>query len=191
MSIFINQCRALVAVLFLVALNLPFNAALAQEFDDGTYTYAGADINFISMDALNATYNPINMRARLGVILLPDLIPVLALESHFGFGLTDDTNTFDGQDITFGVNYYVGVYARASHEVADFVSVYGLLGAAVAQLNGDTIFVQDDTKSSLSFGLGAIFKAPLDIDVDVEVMQLIGSDVFDIYMVSLGASYKF
>ncbi|WP_455223150.1 outer membrane beta-barrel protein [Kaarinaea lacus] len=187
------QSRKLLTVLSFCIFNafyISANYASAQE-EDGGYTYAGADVNFMNLDALNATYNPINMRAKLGVILLPDLIPVLALETHFGFGLTNDTNTFNGQDIELGVDYYVGIYARASHEVADFVSVYGLLGAAVAQLDGDTLFVKDDTKSSLSYGLGAIFKAPLDIDVSIEVMQLIGSDVYDVYMASLGASYKF
>jgi opacity protein-like surface antigen len=180
----------LLAILFSYALGLFANYAFAQE-DDGSYTYAGADVNFTSIDALGVTYNPINMRAKLGVILLPDLIPVLAFESQFGFNVTDDVNTINGQKITLSLNYYIGMYARASHEVADFVSVYGLLGFAVAQMDGDVAFLQDDTQSSLSFGLGAIFKAPLDIDVGVEVMQLVSGDAYDIYMASLGASYKF
>ena len=189
----VNPFRKVLAALSFLVICFPVNYALAQaqDDDDENYTYAGADLNFTSMDALGATYNPINMRAKLGVILLPDIIPVLAFESQFGFELTDDTNTVNGQAVSLRIDYYIGVYARASHEVVDYVSVYGLLGFAVAQLGGDTLLLQDDTQSSLSFGLGAIFKAPLDIDVNVEVMQLINAGAFDIYMASLGASYKF
>lgn len=193
MSSLFFQSRKLLAVLSFCVFSVLFlsaNSASAQE-DDGSYTYAGLDVNYMNMDALNATYNPINMRAKLGAIILPDTIPVLSFESQFGFGLTNDTNTINGVNVTLGVDYYVGIYARASHEVADFVSVYGLLGAAVAQLDGETLFVQDDTSSSLSYGLGAIFNAPYDIGVDIEIMQLINSDSFDIFMASIGASYKF
>ncbi|HEY5601907.1 MAG TPA: porin family protein [Gammaproteobacteria bacterium] len=153
--------------------------------------YAGADLNFSSMDALGVTYNPINMRAKVGVILFPDRIPVVAVESHFGFDVTDDSNTVNGQNVSLSINYYAGIYARATHEFSDYVSVYGLLGIAVAQLDGDTIFLQDDTQSSLSYGLGAAYKAPLDIYINLEIMQLIDADAFSISMASLGASYKF
>lgn len=187
----VYQSRKILSMLGLYVLLFSANYAVAQEEEVEKYTYAGADLNFSSMDALGVTYNPINMRAKLGVILLPDIIPVLALETHFGFDLADDTNTVNGQNVSLSINYYISLYARASHEVADFVSVYGLLGFAVAQLNGDTGFLRDDTQSSLSYGVGAIFNAPLGIGVNVEVMQLINADAFDIFMASLGASYKF
>jgi opacity protein-like surface antigen len=187
----VYQCGKILSMLGLYVLLFSANYAAAQEEEVEKYTYAGADLNFSSMDALGVTYNPINMRAKLGVILLPDIVPVLAMETHFGFDLADDANTVNGQNVSLSINYYISLYARASHEVADFVSVYGLLGFAVAQLNGDTGFLQDDTQSSLSYGLGVIFKAPLDIGVNVEVMQLINADAFDIYMASLGASYNF
>lgn len=37
------------------------------------------------------TYSPLTMRARLGLTILPDFFPVISLESHLGFDLTDDT----------------------------------------------------------------------------------------------------
>ena len=178
----------LLAVVTVAVLSLLSHSAYAR---DDSYTYAGVDLNYSNLRALGATYNPINMRAKLGVILLPDIIPVLAFETQFGFDLTDDTNTINGRDISLSINYYVGFYARASHDVADFVSVYGLLGLAAAQLEGNTIFLEDDTETGFSFGLGAIFKLPLDIDGSIEVMQLVNGDAFEIYMASIGASYKF
>lgn len=175
----------MVAVAFLA---LPSQSAYAR---DDSYTYAGADLNYTNLSALGATFNPINMRAKLGVVLLPDIIPVLAFESQFGFDLTDDTNTINGRDVSLSINYFVGFYARASFDVADFASIYGLLGMAAAQLDGNTIFLEDDTETGFSFGLGATFKMPLGIDANIEVMQLVNGDAFEIYMASIGASYKF
>ncbi len=172
----------------LVVLALQSRPAYAL---DDSYTYAGLDVNYTNMKALGVTYNPINLRAKLGVLLMPDIIPALAFESQFGIDATDDTNTFNGTDVTLGINYYIGFYLRASFDVADFASIYGLLGMSAAQLNGDTIFLEDDTESGFSYGLGFTFGLPFDIDGSIEVMQLVNGNAFDIYMASIGASYKF
>lgn len=183
-----RRFRSLLVVVVMAVIALLSHSAYAR--DDG-YTYAGVDLNYTNLQALGATYNPINMRAKLGVVLLPDIIPVLAFETQFGFDLTDDTNTINGRDVSLSINYFVGFYARASYDVADFVSIYGLLGMAAAQLDGNTIFLEDDTETGFSFGLGASFTMPLDIDANIEVMQLVNGNAFEIYMASIGASYKF
>ncbi|WP_455219084.1 outer membrane beta-barrel protein [Kaarinaea lacus] len=175
-------------VVFVAVVALLSHSAYAR---DDSYTYAGADVNYSNLRALGVTYNPINLRAKLGVVLLPDIIPVLAFETQFGFDLTDDTNTINGRDVSLSINYFVGFYARASYDFGDIASIYGLLGLAAAQLDGDTIFLEDDTETGLSFGLGATFAMPFDIDANIEVMQLVNGDAFEIYMASIGASYKF
>ena len=171
-----------------IVFTLQSNSAFAR---DDNYTYAGADLNYSNLRALGETYNPINLRGKLGVVLLPDIIPVLAFETQFGFDLTEDTNTINGEEISLSINYYVGFYARLSYDIADFVSVYGLLGMAAAQLDGNTILLQDDTETGFSYGLGFMFGLPFDIDGSIEVMQLVNGDAFEIYMASIGASYKF
>jgi hypothetical protein len=183
-----RQFRLLLVILAVVILMLQAQSALAQEDD---YTYAGVDLNYSNLDALGVTYNPITMRAKLGVVLLPDIVPLFAFETQFGVDIADDTNTINGQPVSLGINYYVGFYARASYEFADVASVYGLLGLSAAQLYGNVILLGDDTETGLSFGLGATFSLPFDIDGSIEVMQLVNGDYFDIYMASIGASYKF
>ena len=179
----------LAAVAGIAVIALQPKSVLA--FEDGTYTYAGLDVNYINMEAMGVTYNPVNLRGKLGVLMLPDIIPALAFESQFGVDLTEATNTVNGTPVTLKLNYYVGFYARASYDVADFVSIYGLLGMAAAQLEGDTVFLEDDTETGFSFGLGFTFSLPFNIDGGIEVMQLVNGNAFDIYMASLGASYKF
>jgi hypothetical protein len=182
-----RQFRLLLVILAVVILMLQAQSALAQEDD---YTYAGVDLNYSNLDALGVTYNPITMRAKLGVVLLPDIVPLFAFETQFGVDIADDTNTINGQPVSLGINYYVGFYARASYEFADVASVYGLLGLSAAQLYGNVILLGDDTETGLSFGLGATFSLPFDIDGSIEVMQLVNGDYFDIYMASICASYK-
>ncbi|MEJ2179244.1 MAG: outer membrane beta-barrel protein [Gammaproteobacteria bacterium] len=183
-----RQFRLLLVIPAAVILMLQAQLALAQDDD---YTYAGVDLNYSNLDALGVTYNPITLRAKLGVVLLPDIVPLFAFETQFGVDIADDTNTINGQPVSLGINYYVGFYARASYEFADVASVYGLLGLSAAQLYGNVILLGDDTETGLSFGLGATFSLPFDIDGSIEVMQLVNGDYFDIYMASIGASYKF
>ena len=183
-----KHCGGLLAVVAVAVLMTLSQAAYAR---DDNYTYAGADVSYSNLSALGTTFNPINLRAKLGVALLPDTIPVLAFETQFGFDLTDDTNTINGRDISLSINYFVGFYARLSYDIADFVSVYGLLGMAAAQLDGNTIFLEDDTETGFSYGLGFMFTLPFDIDGSIEVMQLVNGNAFDIYTASIGASYKF
>ena len=183
-----RQFRLLLVIPAVVILMLQVQSALAQDDD---YTYAGVDLNYSSLDALGVTYNPITVRAKLGVVLLPDIVPLFAFETQFGVDIADDTNTINGQPVSLGINYYVGFYARASYEFADVASVYGLLGLSAAQLYGNVILLGGDTETGLSFGLGATFNLPFDIDGSIEVMQLVNGDYFDIYMASIGASYKF
>ena len=188
MGILNKRFRSLLIVVTITVFTLLSHSAFAR---DDNYTYAGADLNYSNMRAFGETFNPINLRAKLGVALLPDTIPVLAFETQFGIDVTEDTNTINGADVSLSINYYVGFYARLSYDIADFVSVYGLLGLAAAQLDGDTLGLQDDTETGFSYGLGFMFGLPFDIDGSIEVMQLVSGDAFDIYMASLGASYKF
>lgn len=47
------------------------------------------------------TYSPLTLRARLGLTILPDFYPVVSLESHLGFDLTDDTQKVHYNDTSF------------------------------------------------------------------------------------------
>lgn len=179
-------------VCFLIAAIMVLDSptSLAQEEDEEKVTYIGADFSFASMDAGGQTYSPVTLRGRLGLVVLPDLVPALSFEGHIGVDITDDSNTVNGNIVTLRLNNYAGMYARASQQVVDIVTVYGLLGFSAVQLKGDTQFLKGDTETGLSFGAGATFALPFDIDGYVEAMQLVNGDAFDIYTFSIGVSYK-
>ncbi|MGD8558643.1 MAG: outer membrane beta-barrel protein [Gammaproteobacteria bacterium] len=161
-----------------------------QQEEEEKDTYIGVDFGVASIDALDQTYSPVTMRGRLGLVVLPDLVPTLSVEAHVGFDVTDDTNTVNGTDVTLQLNNFAALYARASQPVADIITVYGLLGFSATQLQGGQGFLEDRTQTGLSFGAGALFSLPYDIDGFVEAMQLVKGDVFEIYAFSIGISYK-
>jgi len=187
-SICRHWSNLLLVLAVIIVVNTP-NIALAAEEEEKD-TYAGVDLNVMALNALGKTYTPLNLRAKLGLVMFPDLIPVLSFESHFGFNLTDSVNNVDGQDVTLWVHNYVGAYARASFELQDAINLYGLLGAAVIQLKGDTGPLKKDTESGISLGFGANFGLPFGMDGNVEIMQLVNGSSYDIYMLSIGVSYK-
>jgi hypothetical protein len=177
---------------FVVAAGIVLHSgrSAAQEEEGEKDIYAGADISFASLSAKGETFSPITLRGRLGLVVLPDLEPTLSVEAHFGFDVTDDTSKINGNDVTLRLNNYVAAYGRASQQVLEKMSVYGLLGFSAVQLQGNTEAIGDDTATGLSFGVGAMLGLPYDIDGYVEVMQLVNGDAFDIYTFSIGVSYK-
>ena len=67
---------SLLKIVAVIVFALQSHSAFAR---DDNYTYAGADLNYSNLRALGETYNPINLRGKLGVVLLLDIIPVLVL----------------------------------------------------------------------------------------------------------------
>lgn len=174
----------------LTVFNVQNTFAAQEEEETEKATYIGVDFSFASLSALDQTFSPVTVRTRLGFVALPDMIPTLSFEGHIGFDITDDSNTINGIPVTFRLNNYAAMYARASQQVADIVTVYGLLGYSAVQLKGDTQYLKHDTATGLSFGAGAMFSLPFDIDGYVEAMQLVNGDSFDVYTFSIGVSYK-
>lgn len=178
---------------FVVAAGIVLHSersAAAQEEQGEKDIYGGVDISFANLSAKDETFSPITLRGRLGLVVLPDLEPKLSFEAHFGFDVTDDTARINGNDVTLRLNNYVAAYGRASQQVLEKMSVYGLLGFSAVQLQGNTEAIGDDTATGLSFGVGAMLGLPYDIDGYVEIMQLVNGDAFDIYTFGIGISYK-
>ena len=164
--------------------------ALAAEEPDEKDVYIGADLNMMAINVGSESLNTLNMRLKVGLDMFPDIIPMLSLESHFGFDFTEDSATINGFDANLHLNHYIGLYVKASHEIEEVVRFYGLLGFAAAQLQGDTFVLKDDTATGLSFGVGAGFFLPFDLEGTVEVMQLVNSDAYDVLMFSIGVNYR-
>ncbi|NOZ54406.1 MAG: porin family protein [Gammaproteobacteria bacterium] len=175
-----------------LAVALPVIAAEEDKLKDA---YIGADVSFIGLDVEGVTYSPVATRIRLGIDLLTDVKPKVSIESHFGFNITEETNTIQvsgtATDATLTLNYYLGLYARASMDVSDTITAYGLLGFTSAQISGDTLLLSNgDTESGLSLGVGGLVQLPFGIDGFVEVMQLVNGDNFDALAISVGILRK-
>lgn len=162
----------------------------AQEEEEEKDVYLGADLSFAAISVGNQSLNTLNARFKVGLDMFPDLIPLLTLESHFSLDLTEDTATINGTDATLHINNYIGLYVKASHEIEDVVAFYGLLGFSAAQMQGDTFVLKDDTATGLSFGVGAGFGLPFDLEGTVEIMQLVNSDAYDVLLFSFGINYR-
>lgn len=164
--------------------------ALAANEPEEKDVYLGTDLSLAVINVENESLNTVNMRLKLGLDMFPDLIPMLSLESHFGFDFTEDTATINGSDATLHINNFIGLYAKASHEIEDIITFYGLLGFAASQMQGDTFVLEDDTATGLSFGIGAGFGLPLDLEGTIEIMQLVNSDAYDVLLFSFGVNYR-
>ena len=189
MNILMNNKLSMYLLVFAIAaLNVaPAFAANEPEPKD---VYVGADISFANISVEGESLSTMNMRLKLGLEMFPDLIPVLSLESHFGFDLTDDSANINGVDASLHLNNYLGLYVRASHEFEDVATIYGLVGFAAALLNGDTFAIDDENETSASLGFGATFDMPFDLGGNIEVTQVVTGDAFDVLTLSFGVSYK-
>ena len=184
--------RQIIKIFLSIAILIPVvtNVALAAKEPKEKDVYLGADLNFVSLKIGSESLSVTNMRAKVGLVMFPDLIPQLSLESHFGFDLAEDSVTINGTDANLYLNNYLGLYIKASHEFEDVMSVYGLLGFSAAQIKGDTFVLQDRDATSPSIGFGAGFGMPFGLEGNVELMQLISSDKFDVLLLSIGVSKK-
>jgi len=185
---FIGKCRPLFLSVILCGINI-FSAVYAAEEEEKD-VYLGATFDTAAINVGGESLNTMNMRVRLGLDMFTEIIPMISLESHFGFDLTDDSANINGTDASLHLNSYIGLYMKASHEIEDVVKFYGLVGFAATQLKGDTFVLQDDTVTGLSFGVGAGFNLPFNFEGTVELMQLVNGDPYDVLLFSLGINYR-
>lgn len=164
--------------------------SMAAEEPEDKDVYMGADLNLTAINVGSESLNTLNLRFKLGLDMSTDIIPLLSMESHFGFDITEDSTTVNNVEANLHVNHYIGLYLKASHEIEDVVRFYGLIGFAAAQMQGDVFVLEDEIATSLSYGLGAGFQMPFDLEGTVEIMQLIKSDSYDVMMFSLGINYR-
>ena len=156
--------------------------------------YVGLDMNFVSMDVAGATFAPMTARGRIGLTILADSNPMISLESHMGFDITDDTQRVQGTPVTLELDTYVGLYVRGDLLIGDRGSAYLSLGMASAQISGPVGtggLPNDDTESSLSFALGGSYVLPWwGLTTFVEVTQIVNGDNLSITGIGFGVSTK-
>jgi opacity protein-like surface antigen len=153
--------------------------------------YVGMDVTMATLDISNATFAPTTLRGRLGLTILPEMVPAISLESHLGFGVTDDTQTIQGADVTLKLATYLGFYVRGDFKVMEDATAYLLLGMASAQLSGPLGsggLPNDDTEAGYSYGVGATYQLPWDLKAYLEYASIVDGDNFTVTGIGLGVT---
>lgn len=175
------------ALFILLIFSALFVAPLSHAEDS---TYMGLDVTSATLDIGNVSYSPTTMRARIGLTILPDMVPAISLESHVGFSVVDDTQKISGTDVTVKLTTYLALYARGDFHLGKSASIYLLLGAASAQLSGPFGSVSglpnDDTESGYSYGVGASYKLPWKMKLYLEYNNFVDGNSFSVSGVGLG-----
>lgn len=170
------------------------------------------------MNGGTASFAPMTLRARLGLTILPDLFPIISLESHLGFDVSEDKQTVSYTEYTetstrvdsaapviinnvspdesvntaVRLDNYIGLYARADFPIIEQARVHLLLGWASAQFAGVGRYglPDDDTESSISYSVGGDYQLPWDMKGFFEYTQIISGSHYDVRGFGLGVTIE-
>jgi len=190
-------------------------ASFQSAYAEKSGTYIGFDFSNVIVNFPQAVTTPEwqhterMARARIGVMLLPDIFPGLALESQLAMGASPETVNFPSTDPVVGqldrklqLETVIGLYIRGDMYNDSDTSVYGLLGIASAQSSSrhvDKLGVTDgirepETQTGISFGLGFTYAFSTTTSMQVEYMSVVRkqSEVgFDVRSASVGFNFAF
>ena len=124
----------------------------------------------------------------------------VGFEGRIGVGISDDD--VSGFDPVLGdisleleVDTVFGIYLVGQTTTDSAVSVYGIIGFTQADFSGDIdggILGSDsfsEDESDLSYGFGANFDVSDKMSLNIEFMQYLDTDDFDVSAVSLGVLF--
>lgn len=157
-------------------------------------TYLGLDVNTATLDISGVSYTPVTLRGRLGVTILPEMVPAISLESQMGFALNEDSQTINGSPVSVKLATYLGFYVRGDFKVMNSATAYVLLGMATAQLSGpfgsSGNLPNDDTEAGYSYGVGVSYQIPWDMKAYVEYTSIVDGDSFAVSGIGLGVTRR-
>jgi opacity protein-like surface antigen len=145
-------------------------------------------------DGISETYNPTLLVGRFGRFLTPNL----SLEGRLGTGLEDDTYSlpaFGNRDVTLELESLFGLYGAAHFDMTKWFSVYGVLG--VSQVKGTASLPSfpglesTEDNSGFSYGIGADIGIGSRLALNIEYIQYLDMDDFDLGVANVGASFSF
>jgi len=190
---------------------LAFSNANAEK--SGTYVgfdFANMIVNFPqSVTTPEWKHTERMARARIGVVLMPDLFPGLALESHLAMGASEESVTYDSpnqqvgqRDVDLKLETIMALYLRSDFYSDNDTSMYGLLGLASAQSSSRHVDIPNDsdgitepeTQSGVSFGLGFTYAFSESVTMQMEYLSVVRKDSdlgFDVSGVSVGFNFAF
>ena len=122
--------------------------------------------------------------------------PYLAAEFRAGFGVTDDSTSFNSASLDLELDYLVGGYMVLGLPNESPVYPYAVIGATKGELSASATgpggsASASESESDISFGVGANLDLNKDFRINGEYMQYIDKDGGEISGVSIGFAVLF
>lgn len=167
--------------------------AISQPYGDyyAGAQYAQGDYND---DRLSANFEPSMVVGRFGKFFNPNV----ALEARLGLGLDEDTQFIPelGLDGKLELNALIGIYLTGHFNLTASSSLYAIVGSSRAEAEASApafpaVVGSTETESDLSYGVGANIGILNNIALNIEYMQYLDADHFDLSAVAVGVLVRF
>ncbi|MDT8453137.1 MAG: porin family protein [Gammaproteobacteria bacterium] len=177
----------------LVCSLLLFNQpATAQPYGDyyAGAQYAKADYN---EEGISASFEPSMVVGRFGKFFNPHV----AVEARLGLGLDEDIQFRPelGMDGKLELNSLIGVYLSGHLNLTASSSLYAIVGSSRAEAEASVpafpAVSSTETESDISYGVGANIGILNNIALNIEYMQYLDADHFDLSAIAVGALVRF
>lgn len=174
-------------LLFSIFFSLP-SIADTERKADLVIQYATADYD----DDLASGIDPTAIVFRF----VPATDNLFGYEGRLGLGISEGSDTIDSAfgrgELEVDVHTLLGLYLNTRSSIGDLVSVYGVIGFSWVRYDlifNDTPLLYAEDESGLSYGFGIDLGKQDSVRFNLEFMQYLDKDDFDVSAVSLGVVF--
>ncbi len=142
-----NHMKSLILSVFAIA-------AAAPAFAEDTKFYATVGGTFLSAEEAGVEFDLGAMTTRAGYQFTPNF----SAEAEAMIGFAEEEISGGGASVEIGLNYAVGLFARAEAPVSEYVTLYARLGVVNAELEVEASvfgFTESESASETGAGYGA------------------------------------
>ncbi len=127
---------------------------------------------------------------------VPKTDNLIGYEGRLGLGLSEGSDTIDSVfgrgEIEVDLHTVIGFYLNARTSIGELATVYGLIGYTWVRYDlkfDDTLLLDAEDETGLSGGFGIDLGKQGGVRLNLEYMQYLDKDDFDISVVSLGVLF--
>jgi opacity protein-like surface antigen len=163
-------------------------AASGTVFADDVYY--GANVAFIdySEEGIATDASVTALYGRVGTSFNENF----SAEARIGFGLTDDTVAFLGEDVDIQLNNFFGAYFKGGARLTEVFYPYAIIGYTRGEMEASVFGASiSESESDVSFGLGADFTVTDGMTFNLEYMNYFDKDGAELSGFSLGFISRF
>lgn len=165
--------------------------ALAETGISSGQAYLGATVqSFDYRDTQVSDVSPTALRLQGGM----QLTDQIAVEAHFGVGLSEETLNLPGGSQTLEIDQFRAVYLKPMLPINPQVNAYGMIGYAEAQMLTDARAGGAERRFreyGASYGMGAQFALNPYTSLNVEYLRLLDETNLDASSLGVGINMAF